>query len=380
MIRIAQSMKCFPTTCDTLTCVWEYNFEEIDNIHPLFALADEKIYVHHHTTSLYCLSAEKGNLLWNISMDGPISSPIVVSLNKVYFITEKEITSSLFCIDGDTGTVQWKKEVGYPSPWHFTVSDSKLYIYDCGLCCFNAVTGELLWTNEDIPDTYGPLAVEENRVVIGSLQFDSSGSQHFIISCVDSVQGSTIWSREHGTTPGKLFIENGRIYNTNAYGVQCIDLFEPDIVWEADLGRITSACAAEERIYVVTWGSTVTCLDAETGEVLWTSPIVGKEVPITHPVDWVAVYLSPQVIDNKVYIGSQKKNPYIYCFDAETGKVIWKYEKGGCWYSAPFVGNGNLYYAVCSGIKCYQPCSGRRYNQMVEIAPVTQRGLEKYII
>ena len=362
MIRIAQSMKCGVTMCDTLTCVWEFNFEEIGNIHPFFTLADEKIYAHHRTTSLYCLSAKKGNLLWNISMDEPVYSPIIASLSKIYFTTEKESTSSLFCIDGETGTVEWEKKLGYPSPWYFTVSDSNLYIYDCSLCCYHAVTGELLWKNEDISNTYGPIAVEGDRVVVGSLQSGNSENQQFTIYCLDGIQGNIIWSRRHGTTPGKLLIENGRIYNLNVYGVQCIDLSESDILWEVDLGKITSAGATEEKIYVTIWGSTVACLDAEIGETLWTYTIVGKDVPITHPVDWVAVSLSPQIEDNRLYTGSQKKNPYIYCFDAETGNVIWKYEKGGCWYSAPFVRNGNLYYAVCSGVKCYQLCNRRRYN------------------
>jgi outer membrane protein assembly factor BamB len=211
-----------------------------------------------------------------------------------------------------------------------------------------------------IPSTYGPIAIEGEHIALGSLTSIPDEGQQFAIYCVDTKRGDIIWTREHSATPGKLLIGNGKIYNTNVYGVQCIALSQPEVLWKADLGNVTSAVLSEGRVYGVTWGSTVWCLDSETGTEVWTYTIVGEEVPITHPIGWVAVSLSSRVVDHKIYTGSQIKNPYIYCFNAETGDLIWRYDKGECWYSAPFVEQGDLCYGVYreySGIICYRVCS-----------------------
>jgi outer membrane protein assembly factor BamB len=358
-IGVVALLSACTTECDTLTRVWEHQFEEPGGAHPFFALEDERIYVHHHTNRLYCLSTEKGDVLWEISTDRSIYSPPVASLGRVYFTTKNEGTSTLFCVDGETGALQWKREL-HTLRWYFTVSDSNLYIYDNGLCCYHAMKGDLVWSNQDIPLTHGPIAMEGKYIAVGSLTSTPDEGQQFTIYCVDAKKGDIIWTREHSTTPGKLLMGNGKIYNINVYGVQCIALSQPEMLWEADLGNVTSAILSEGRIYGVTWGSTVWCLDSETGTEVWTYTIVGKEVPVTHPIDWVAVSVSPQIVENKVYTGSQIKNPYIYCFDAETGDLMWRYDKGECWYSAPLVENDNLYYGVYheySGIMCYQVCS-----------------------
>lgn len=44
-------------------------------------------------------------------------------------------------------------------------------------------------------------------------------------------------------------------------------------------------------------------------------------------------FSSPAVVNNRVYVNSM----YIYCLDANTGKLIWKYETGGEIYSSPTV-------------------------------------------
>ncbi|MBU7023144.1 MAG: PQQ-binding-like beta-propeller repeat protein [Theionarchaea archaeon] len=360
------------TECDTLTRVWEHQFEEPGGAHPFFALEDGRIYVQHDTNRLYCLSTKKGDILWEISTEESIYSPPVASSGRVYFTTKTGKTSTLFCIDGETGTPQWKREL-HTLQWHFTVSDSSLYIYDKGLCCYHAVTGDLVWNNQDIPLTWGPVATEGEHIAVGSLTSSPDEEQQFTIFYVDAKKGSIIWTRGHSATPGKLLMGNGKSYNMNVYGVQCIALSQPEMLWEADLGNVTSAVLSEGRIYGVTWGSTVWCLDSETGTEVWTYTIVGKEVPVTHPIDWVAVSVSPQIVENKVYTGSQIQNPYIYCFDAETGDVLWRYDKGECWYSAPFVENGNLYYGVyCeySGIMCYRVCSTDNNEQSAVIITV----------
>ena len=52
-------------------------------------------------------------------------------------------------------------------------------------------------------------------------------------------------------------------------------------------------------------------------------------------------YSDPSVADGKVYIGSL--NNWIYCFNAETGQLLWRYETEGQVKAAPAVASGKVY-------------------------------------
>jgi outer membrane protein assembly factor BamB len=62
----------------------------------------------------------------------------------------------------------------------------------------------------------------------------------------------------------------------------------------------------------------------------------------------------PFVSDGCVYTGSQVRNPYVYCLDAETGIMKWRFEKGNQWMSAPAVKGSLLFYATDRGMYCYR--------------------------
>jgi outer membrane protein assembly factor BamB len=74
------------------------------------------------------------------------------------------------------------------------------------------------------------------------------------------------------------------------------------------------------------------CLDAGTGEVVWTYTTGGE-----------IMGAAPIVADGKVYIGSMDNTTY--CLDANDGWMIWSYDTGMFVGTSPAIANGILYTA-----------------------------------
>jgi outer membrane protein assembly factor BamB len=91
----------------------------------------------------------------------------------------------------------------------------------------------------------------------------------------------------------------------------------------------SSPAVVDGKVYVGSYDGNVYCLDASTGNLAWkytTGDIVSS---------------SPAVANGKVYVGSQDSN--VYCLDASTGNLAWKYTTGGWVVSSPAVNDGKVY-------------------------------------
>ncbi|MCF7707623.1 MAG: PQQ-like beta-propeller repeat protein [Verrucomicrobia bacterium] len=100
----------------------------------------------------------------------------------------------------------------------------------------------------------------------------------------------------------------------------------PDILWEADVGKgYSSASISNGRLY--TMGNKddvdyVLCLDAETGEQIWSHsyPCIAQPSSMGRP----GTRCTPTIDGNRVYTLGREGE--FFCFDAEDGTVIWSNE------------------------------------------------------
>jgi len=110
--------------------------------------------------------------------------------------------------------------------------------------------------------------------------------------------------------------EMPRMHSDNAYHVVV-----------ARLPRGLSVGQAGDSVY---FGSCVTnkvySIDAASGEIRWTFFTEGP------------VRFAPTVYEDRVYVGSD--DGYVYCLDAENGKLIWKYRAG--YSDEKVIGNGRI--------------------------------------
>lgn len=140
------------------------------------------------------------------------------------------------------------------------------------------------------------------------------------------------------------------------------------LVWTfraPDKGAIASSpLVAGGRVYVGAghdsffkpYGA-VYCLDAETGELVWSfhDDKHMKQVSIS----------SPCLAGGKLYIGEgyhQDSDCKVYCLDAETGRKLWDFRTGSHTESSPAVVDGRLYIgAGDDGLYCLDAATGEEF-------------------
>jgi len=101
----------------------------------------------------------------------------------------------------------------------------------------------------------------------------------------------------------------------------------PKVLWKASVGTgFSSISVSDGRVY--TMGNndnvdTVWCFDAETGKQLWKHSYSCPKAPRNYEGGPSA---TPTVDAGKVYTVS--KNGHLFCLDAKTGKVVWQKDVG----------------------------------------------------
>jgi hypothetical protein len=100
-------------------------------------------------------------------------------------------------------------------------------------------------------------------------------------------------------------------------------------------------------VWIGSQGRSLYCFEADSGKVMWR-------------------YAAPRQIkgsgclwDNKLYIGCV--DDWLRCYDAATGKVIWRLDTGYDLDSSPSVVDGKLYIARENGnARCLDPLTGKK--------------------
>jgi len=335
---------------------WKYEDIGSDTSHPFFCLYDDNLICHWHRNKLYCLSTENGDLLWCYTSPGNFQADICCEGQRIFVISkEDDSLIELACLDLDTAAPMWKKsDIILPE---FMVTGAHVYMYQEGLTCLDFNTGSEIWKNEQISGVHA-LTANERTVVVGLFE-EEGGKSQYALYCLDAQMGDILWRQCDDNSPSGFLLLENVLYNLNAFGVQCYDLETGTMLWRNDCGRVYKGVAGDGRLYIVPWGEDVFCLDTESGRELWRFEIVGKEVEMYHPVEWVGSWLSPCISGGCVYTGSQVRNPYVYCLDAETGVMKWRFEKGTQWMSAPVVKGPLLFYATDHGVYCYRRVYGQ---------------------
>lgn len=333
-----------------LESVWKFEDLPSDTSLPFFCLCEDRLILHWHGNELYCLSTQNGNLLWSYASTGDFQGDICCVGQKIFVVSEESDSQiELICLNVETADVLWKtSDTILPE---YAATGAHVYLFQEGLACLDSETGRQIWKNKQISGIRS-LTADERKVVVGL--FEKEGGDVYTLYCLDARTGKIVWHRRDDNTPSNLLIAGDILYNLNTFGVQCHDLETGTMMWRNDCGRVYQGTADTGRVYVVPWGEDVFCLDAKSGRELWRFEIVGKEVEMYHPVEWVGSWLSPFIGDGCVYTGSQVRNPYVYCLDAETGIMKWRFEKGTQWMSAPAVKGYLLFYATDRGVYCYR--------------------------
>ena len=115
-------------------------------------------------------------------------------------------------------------------------------------------------------------------------------------------------------------------------------------------GFASSPAVVGGRIYVGANNDNLYCLDAETGDVIWKFQT------------FYEVFSSPAVLGDKVYFGEglhYTEDATFYCVDANTGEKIWSFPTTSHVESSPFVADGKVVFgAGNNGVYCLDAETG----------------------
>ncbi len=112
----------------------------------------------------------------------------------------------------------------------------------------------------------------------------------------------------------------------------------------------SSAAIAGNRVYVGSDNYFLYCFDADTGQVLWKFEAMYE------------LFSSPAVADGRVYFGEglhYVDDALFYCVDAVTGELIWQFQTTSHTESSPTVVDGKVIFGAGEdGVYCLDAVSG----------------------
>jgi len=208
-------------------------------------------------------------------------------------ITGGTVAYTLDCWDS-----RWKLNELWRSPYISTgeggeslcYSDGRLYGESTaeggGLACVNATTGELLWRSTVYHSAY-EFAVGDGLV------FWIADVEGNTLSVLNATTGELLWT-----------------FSIEGTYTQCVGV---------GYGRVYLTGLEENKMY---------CLNETTGELLWTFEADGMLDYYNPIIADGAVYFdgTALTLEHDVYLPSGTFEGYVYCVNATTGDLIWKYK------------------------------------------------------
>ncbi|MCW4047438.1 MAG: PQQ-binding-like beta-propeller repeat protein [Candidatus Bathyarchaeota archaeon] len=290
-------------------------------------------------------------------------------------------------LDAKTGAILWTTLTKGPMIFNGAYSDGRFFrggTDDNTLYCFNATSGQILWTYKPPEDTEGYF-VTGCAVAYGMVyEMNKDG----YLYAIDVESGNLVWRYkgpdESLLWPGMPAVADGKVYVTTGevamYGGQvgisefaCLNAFTGQPIWRLPIEALApreSVAIAYGNLYIIP-GNVTTSVDAISGneyartDEIWA--IGSSSISISSWPMWRAdpihsstaqvgpsnltlawkfttdgsVISSPSVADGIVYVGSQDKN--IYALGAWSGNLIWNFTTQHAIESSPAVANGKVY-------------------------------------
>jgi outer membrane protein assembly factor BamB len=293
--------------------------------------------------ALYAIEAKSGKVAWVYDKGAMYKSSVCAWQNRLYI---GNVDDHLRCFDAATGRILWKVNTGTDLDSSPCVANGKLYIAgENGYTrCLDPLTGEQIWKTftggiggDTKPGSNGSEtspAVHDGRVYVANYFGE--------LWCLDAETGAELWRADTGDdTDASIVVAGDYIYagaEEKSPHLYCFDRLTGQRIWRYDGNRTayySTPAVVGDRLWVGGADSRLHCVNALTGEALWTFKTGAP------------VWSSPAVVDNRVIFGSRDFN--LYMLDATTGEEIWRYKTDGRIISSPLVVDGGIWIGCATG-------------------------------
>jgi outer membrane protein assembly factor BamB len=236
---------------------------------------------------------ESSEILWKATVEG-IESYVTAFNGKVFVTTATEVIA----LDKDTGATVWSTPFPSSQRWPavFKIDENHLVVAQY---CLEIESGDILWTSEEF----------SAKVSYWAESVYSPEEKMFYVQGDSAVEA---WNFSNPAEP-------------------------PTLAWETYVPGSTSSGTGiqygDGRVFPGSFETHQMALNATTGDVLWDTETAG------------AMSFSGSYYEGKLLKAGEQDNTF-YCFDAETGYVLWKYNPGGqqgYWVSGSAAAYGMVY-------------------------------------
>jgi outer membrane protein assembly factor BamB len=273
------------------------------------------------------MDANKGELIWSVSLDESLTSAPGVGEN-LLFVGSR--SAEIIALDKNTGAERWRISVTSEMLARPLVSGNSLFVQtiDGKMTALDTATGKLLWNyNHDIPKltlrgTASPI-ISGNQVIAGFadgklVSLDAETGEVRWKSVVTVPRGRTDLERL-ADIDGLFQVSNGSVYVTSYQGrVAAVSLTDGTVQWARKMSSYNGVAVSASRIYISDTEGQVWSLDARTGATLWRqNNLEGREIS------------TPVVMNNVVVVADFEG--YAHWLSVDDGQIIARQSMDEVW-------------------------------------------------
>ena len=301
-----------------------------------------------------------GDRLWRIDLsvkdadNGSYGGGLAFDHGSLFVTTSY---SQLVSLDPKTGKPRWKKSLPAPVRGAPTARAGRLLVITVSNATFAFAEddGHQLWTHTGI---------EEETLLMGGTSPAVTGDTVIVpyssgeVFALRIENGAQLWSdtlnvikrtNEVATLTdirGLPVIDKGRVFAaSNSDVIAAMDLSTGRRLWDHDVGSIETPWVAGDYLYIITNTPVVACLRADTGQVVWTTPLEQWDDPEdkTGHIVWTGPVLAS---DRLIVVASTGK---AYSLSPYTGKLLGSIELPDGVTIAPIVADRTLIFVTDAG-------------------------------
>lgn len=308
-----------PVRDGTALPVWEFACEDEVGSSPF--VADGVLYVGSYDHNLYALDAKTGQFQWKFPTEEAICSSPRVWQSLVFIGSDDNL---VYAVYRDAGNIAWSKPTRGRVISSPTVAMAHVFFGsdDHFLYNLDARNGRQVWAFEAEDHIRSSPAVSGDLVYFGS----DDGSVYAVEVQTGKLKWKFATNRPVLSSPA---LHEGLVYfGSLDWTFYAVDATAGWAVWNRRTRhRIASSPAISQPrglVYFTSVDQGVYALDLSTGRQVWRTEMDGP-----------GTSSSPAVSTDAVYVGSA--DGHLYCMDAKTGDIRWKFDTGESVVSSPFL-------------------------------------------
>lgn len=299
---------------------------------------------------VFCFAADSGELLWSAKVASEVEPPELSEDTGFAASTMATDGTRVFAIfaTGDLaafdfeGKLVWQKNLGVPeNPYGMgssLISDGvRLFVqYDHEenqkVMAFDTTTGKLVWEKARFHISWSTPALVETTSGLQLILNDEE-----FVTAYNPETGAQLWQVKclGGEVAPSPAFSGGIVFVANEYAqASALKLTDgqPEILWQYDdkLPEIASPLASKKYVYIPTTSGDVACLNAQSGEELWTQEFDE------------GFNSSPVLVGDRIYVADIAGVVHIFK-DCATFELIAQVNMGEAIYGTPAFMDGRLY-------------------------------------